>query len=192
MSFNFLNFLMTFNKVILRPISLADLKEMFALTSIDPEMWIYFTADLSNKIDLLQWIETAVNDTKRLALTVVDISTNKIIGSTSVGNVSERDQRAEIGWTWVGKPFQGKGYNSHVKLTLFKYLFENCNMQRVEIKTDALNKYARNAVAKIGMVEEGILRSHTQLIRNRRRDTIFYGLLSNEWEEVKKKNKNLL
>jgi len=65
-------------------------------------------------------------------------------------------------------------------------------MQRVEIKTDALNKYARNAVAKIGMVEEGTLRSHTQLIRNRRRDTIFYGLLSNEWEEVKKKNKNLL
>jgi len=105
MSFNFLNFLMTSNKVILRPISLADLNEMFALTSIDPEMWIYFTADLSNKIDLLQWIETAVNDTKRLALTVVDISTNKIIGSTSVGNVSERDQRAEIGWTWVGKPF---------------------------------------------------------------------------------------
>jgi len=62
-------------------------------------------------------------------------------------------------------------------------------MQRVEIKTDVLNMAARKAVAKIGMVEEGILRSHTQMIRNRRRDSIFYSLLKSEWEGVKEKNK---
>jgi len=62
-------------------------------------------------------------------------------------------------------------------------------MQRVEIKTDVLNIPARKAVAKIGMVEEGVLRSHTQMIRNRRRDSIFYSLLKSEWKGVKEKNK---
>jgi len=179
------------NKVILRPISLNDLEEMHTLTSIDPEMWIYFTADLSDKTTLKKWIEAAVNDKYRLALTVLDVSNNKIIGSTSIGNVSKRDKRTEIGWTWMSKAYQGKAYNAHVKLTLFKYLFEECNMHRVEIKTDVLNIPARKAVAKIGMVEEGVLRSHTQLIRNRRRDTIYYGLLKSEWESVKKVNELL-
>jgi len=179
------------NKVILRPISLNDLEEMHPLISIDAEMWIYFTEDLADKTTLQKWIEAAVEDKKRLALTVIDISTNEIIGSTSIGNVSARDRRAEIGWTWLGKPFHGKGYNPHVKLTLLQYLFEVCNLERVEIKTDVLNMPARKAVAKIGMVEEGILRSHTQLIRNRRRDSIFYGLLRSEWEAVKAKQKAL-
>lgn len=186
-----LNKTFTTNKVILRPISLNDLAEMYPLTSIDPEMWIYFTADLADKEVLKKWIEAAVNDKNRLALTVLDVNNNKIIGSTSIGNVSERDKRAEIGWTWMSKDYQGKAYNTHVKLTLLQYLFETCNLVRVEIKTDVLNMPARKAVAKIGMVEEGVLRSHTQLIRNRRRDSIFYGLLRSEWETVKEKNKEL-
>lgn len=179
------------DKVILRPIHLDDLEEMYTFTSVDTEMWIYFTADLSNKEALKKWIEAAVNDKKRLALTVIDVNNNKIIGSTSIANVSKRDKRAEIGWTWMSKAYQGKGYNPHVKLTLFQYLFEECNLERVEIKTDVLNIPARKAVAKIGMLAEGILRSHTQLIRNRRRDTIFYGLLRSEWEATKVMNKDL-
>lgn len=176
------------NKVILRPININDLEEMYMHTSLDPEMWIYFTADLSNKAVLKKWITAAVNDESRLALTVIDVNNNKIIGSTSIGSISARDKRAEIGWTWMCKAYQGKAYNAHVKLTLLKYLFESCNMIRVEIKTDVLNMPARKAVAKIGMVEEGILRSHTQLIRNRRRDSIFYGMLSSEWQAAKKKH----
>jgi RimJ/RimL family protein N-acetyltransferase len=35
---------------------------------------------------------------------------------------------------------------------------------------------------KMGFVEEGILRSHTQMTHNRRRDTIYYSLLEREFE----------
>jgi len=62
------------NKVILRPISLDDLDEMYALTSVDPEMWIYFTVDLSDKAILKKGLEAAINDKQRLALTVLDVS----------------------------------------------------------------------------------------------------------------------
>ena len=58
-----------------------------------------------------------------------------------------------------------------------QYLFEACGFERVELKTDVLNVPARKAMLKLGLVEEGILRSHTQMIHNRRRDTICYSLL---------------
>lgn len=176
----------------LRPMKFEDEAEMFALTSIDPEQWYYFTVDLSDRAGLKAWVREGVENTERLALTAIEIESGRIVGATSIANISKRDRRAEIGWTWMGKPYQGKGINARIKLVLLQYLFEECDFQRVEIKTDALNMAARKAVAKIGFVEEGVLRSHTQVIRGRRRDSIFYGVLRDEWPEMKTKNQKLI
>jgi len=52
----------------------------------------------------------------------------------------------------------------------------------VEFKTDVLNQRARRALAAVGAVEEGVLRSHTLMHDGRRRDTIYYSVLSHEWQ----------
>lgn len=178
-------------KVLLRPIELVDVTEMYALTK-DPEMWKYFTADLSDQEVLFNWIDAGMEAREqgtRLAFTIIEKETGKIMGSTSIGNISVGNERVEIGWTWLGKPYQGKGFNAHVKYLLLKYCFEVCSCERVEFKTDVLNTAARKAMQKIGLVEEGVLRSHTKMTHGRRRDTIFYSLLKDEWKELKKKNK---
>jgi RimJ/RimL family protein N-acetyltransferase len=72
---------------------------------------------------------------------------------------------------------------------MFQYCFEELDFVRVECKTDVLNIPARNALTRMNMTEEGILRSHTLMTNNRRRDTIFYSILQSEWSEVKAKNK---
>jgi RimJ/RimL family protein N-acetyltransferase len=56
---------------------------------------------------------------------------------------------------------------------------------RVELKTDVLNLRARQAMRKVGCVEEGVLRSHTLMHGGRRRDTIYYSILASEWARVK-------
>jgi len=169
------------DSLFLRPSKMEDADELFLLTR-DQEMWIYFTSDLSKRTDFNQWLQTGIEDVSRLAMTVIDVSTNKMMGCTSIANVSTRDRRAEIGWTWLGKEYQGKGVNGKVKLLLTEYLIEECNIHRVELKTDVLNMPARKALEKIGFIEEGILRSHTQMIHNRRRDTIYYSMLKDDWE----------
>lgn len=174
-------------KIYLRPLRISDFEEMFNLTQV-PDMWIYFTSDLSKEKELKIWIEKGIKDDSRLALSVIDRSSGVLMGSTSIANYSMRDKRAEIGWTWMGKPFQGTGHNAKVKGVLLKYLFEDCELERVEWKTDVLNTPARNALLKMGCIEEGVLRSHTQMIRNRRRDTIYYSILKSEWEGIKAKN----
>ena len=166
-----------------------DLEAFFKLTA-DPKLWIYFTSDLSVASELEQWVESGVTQTKagqRLAFTIIDINTGTVMGSTSLGNISYHDKRIEIGWTWLGREFQGKGINDEVKRLLLEYCFNELQFERVELKTDVLNMPARKALLRIGFKEEGILRSHTLMTHGRRRDTIYYSMLKSEWDGLKSK-----
>ena len=178
------------DNILLRPLIAEDFIAFEKITT-DPEVWIYFTFDLSVKNELKEWVEIAVNDIKnrsRLAFTIIDKMSGMPIGSTSFGNISYRDKRIEIGWTWIAKDYQGTGVNNQIKFLMLRYAFEVFGFERVEFKTDVLNIRARKAFQRIGASEEGILRSHTLMTHNRRRDTIWYSILKNEWDEIKIRN----
>jgi RimJ/RimL family protein N-acetyltransferase len=178
------------DRILLRPIESED-RAQFKELAKDKSMWLYFTSDLSEEAELAAWVDSALKqiaNKSRLAFSIVDKTDNKVIGSTSFGNISARDKRIEIGWTWLGKKHQGKGINNQAKYLMLEYCFESLGLERVEFKTDVLNLPARKTLAKIGMVEEGVLRSHTLMTRDRRRDTIFYSILKSEWRAVKAKN----
>lgn len=175
------------DKVLLRPVQSGDYHDFKKITD-DPDLWYYFTTDLSESELLKQWVDIAMADWdagRRMAFTIVERSTGKIAGSTSLGSFSDRDARAEIGWTWIGKSFQGKGINDQSKLLLMEYCFDTLGLERVEIKTDVLNHYARKALKRMGIIEEGILRSHTLVAHGRRRDTIYYSVLKSEWKGIR-------
>lgn len=171
-------------KVLLRPVIPDDFSSFEKLTG-DERLWIFFTSDLSVNSELKLWVDEALNGIKnqsRLAFTIIDKTTGSVAGSTSIGNISLKDKRAEIGWTWIAKQYQGKGINDQVKRLMLEYLFETLGFERVEFKTDVLNTYARKALLRIGATEEGILRSHTLMTHGRRRDTIYYSVLKSEWQ----------
>ena len=177
------------NNVLLRPMKSEDLYDFQKLTT-DKSMWTYFTSDLSNNSELAKWVDSAIKtNTKktRLAFTIILKPENIVIGSTSFGNFSDKDKRIEIGWTWLGKEYQGKGLNDQIKYLMLQYCFEKIEIIRVEFKTDVLNSPARKALNRIGAIEEGILRSHALMINDRRRDTIYYSILKTDWEEIKLK-----
>ncbi|MEJ2003982.1 MAG: GNAT family N-acetyltransferase [Cyclobacteriaceae bacterium] len=171
------------HRIILRPMRESDAAEFAKITG-DPDLWKYFTHDLSEHDGLKEWVDeglTLSKQQKRMAFTVIDRKTNSIAGSTSLGNISERDRRIEIGWTWFGRIFHGRGINDHSKFLLLNHCFENMEFVRVEFKTDVLNEPARVALKRIGAKEDGILRSHTLMTNGRRRDTIYYSILDSEW-----------
>lgn len=177
--------------ILLRPMQKGDETEFYKITS-DKSLWIYFPSDLSVQDELNDWVNTSLKlriQKERLAFTIIEKSTNKVLGSSSFGNISYHDDRVEIGWTWLARKCHGKGINNQVKYLMLKYGFETLNMVRIEFKTDVLNLAARKALKKIGCIEEGVLRSHTLMIKNRRRDTIYYSILKNEWPGVKQENK---
>jgi RimJ/RimL family protein N-acetyltransferase len=173
------NLILENEKILLRPMSRQDFSLLQELTA-DPEMWIYFTHDLSIPAEFEKWAEPHFNH-ERLQFTVIEKASGRLVGATAFGNYSARDQRVEIGWTWLGKDFQGTGINQSMKKLMIDYCFFTWKLKRVEIKTDVLNMPARMALLKFGAVEEGVLRSHTQMTHGRRRDTIYYSVIEGEW-----------
>ena len=68
---------------------------------------------------------------------------------------------------------------------MLSYAFDVLKWERVEIKTDNLNERAKQGLRKIGATEEGVLRSHMQMPSDRRRDSVFFSILKNEWPTIK-------
>ncbi|HUQ65062.1 MAG TPA: GNAT family N-acetyltransferase [Flavitalea sp.] len=175
-------------RVIVKPMKPEDYEAFLPLTTKSPELWKYFTKDLSIASELQDWMNDAMkekNECKRMPFTVIDRDTNEICGSTSLGNISFFDKRIEIGWTWLAADYIGMGVNVAVKFALMSYAFEVMKMERIEAKTDFLNERAKAGLLKIGMIPEGILRSHMQMPGNRRRDSAYYSILKDEWKERK-------
>ena len=175
------------DKVILRPLQQEDISSFARLTN-EASLWRYFTFLLNKSSELQHWVETALKEReegKRIPFTIIDKASGDICGSTSLGSISYYDKRIEIGWSWLGKHYQGTGINFHAKFCMLSYAFDVLDWERVEIKTDNLNERAKQGLRKIGAKEEGVLRAHMQMPLNRRRDSIFFSILKNEWPQVK-------
>src|SRR6185503_5234432 len=93
-------------RAILRPVTVADYDIFLRLAKQDADMWYYFSLNLGDEKQLQKWLETAFADktaNTRRAFTIIDKQTGQIGGSSSLGNISMHDLRAEIGWSWLGK-----------------------------------------------------------------------------------------
>ena len=181
------NLILQTGNVILRPIHESDF-DVFLKLAQDEGMWQYFSLNLADADHLKKWMNMAFNDIEmntRRAFTIIDKSSGKIAGSSSMGNISMHDLRLEIGWSWLSKEFRSSGVNRHAKYAMMKYAFEEMKFERVEFKTDVLNERAKKGLQKIGGKEEGVLRSHMTMWNNRRRDSIYFSVLKNEWPELK-------
>ncbi len=176
--------------VTLRPLDRSDYDAFLRLAGEDPSMWQYFSLNLGDPDQLHRWFDLAESDRRantRRPFTIIETKTGFIAGSSSLGNISLYDKRVEIGWSWLGKPFRSTGINVHAKYAMMKYAFESADMERVEFKTDVQNTRARKGLEKVGGMEEGTLRSHMTMWNNRRRTSVYYSVLKNEWPEVKRK-----
>ena len=169
------------SRVLLRLLQPGDFDVLQPLSQ-SKDIWKYFTKDLSDEQELRQWIAELLKEREQ-EKRMPDKDTKEVCGSTSYLNISFYDKRLEIGSSWLGESFIGMGVNKHAKFALLSYAFGVMKMERVEIKTDNLNERAKAALLKVGMIPEGVLRSHMQMHSNRRRDTIYFSILKNEWEQ---------
>jgi N-acetyltransferase len=115
----------------------------------------------------------------------VERSSGRVIGSTRFMNIDRTNRRVEIGSTWIAPPWQRTAVNTEAKYLMLRHAFEVWGCIRVELKTDALNQRSRSAILRLGAKEEGTLRRHLVTWTGRVRDTVYFGILDDEWPEVK-------
>jgi RimJ/RimL family protein N-acetyltransferase len=171
----------------LRPVLPKDRAPLRKL-AMDREIWEYFVTLIETEADFDAFFDAAVADRAagvRVAYHITDKAQGLTAGSMSFGNLAERDGRLEIGWSWLGRDFQGRDINRWAKFLMLEHAFERMGAERVEFKTDQLNVRARRALEKIGATEEGTLRSFNPMPGGRRRDAVFYSVLRAEWPAVR-------
>lgn len=107
-----------------------------------------------------------------------------MIGMTRLKELSREHRKGTVG-SWLAPAAWGSGANTEAKLLLLEYAFESLRCLRIEFHTDARNPRSRAALKKMGVREEGTLRSWLISREGTRRDTVVFSILDSEWPAVK-------
>lgn len=175
------------------PISLDHLDGLWKAAKPD-EIWTYMATTVRSKEEMEQMIASAIQKREvgtDYTFVVINLE-NRIIGSTRYLDISQEHKSLEIGSTWYHPDVWRTRVNTECKYLLLRHAFETWNLSRVQIKTDSRNLRSQNAIERIGAVKEGTLRKDRKISGGYVRDTVFYSILQEEWDTVKKElEKNL-
>ena len=109
-----------------------------------------------------------------------------IVGSTRYYDLDESVPRVQIGYTWYAPSVQRTGLNTEAKLLLLGHAFEVMGSICVGFETSWFNQASRNAIARLGARQDGILRSHRRHADGSVRDTVAFSIIESEWPAVKR------
>jgi len=182
-----LNVRLESERALLRPLTMED-EPALQQVAADDSLWIFGLQDLSQPGELNKYIRQAIADRENgtsAVWVIIDKKTNKVAGCTRLAEISWKDERGQIGWTWIGRDFQGSGLNKEMKFLILTFGFEVLGLNRIEFKADERNHQSRQALIGIGATREGVLRQHMKIHNGYIRNTVFYSILKSEWDTIK-------
>ncbi len=138
----------------------------------------HMRADIDRRLGLLQAQSMLPFTTRR-------ISDGAIIGMTTFMNVDRALPRVEIGSTWNAASAHRSGTNTASKLLMLTHAFEVWGCPAVEFRTHWLNQQSRQAIARLGAKQDGVLRAHMRMPNGTLRDTVVFSILAAEWPAIK-------
>lgn len=100
------------------------------------------------------------------------------LGTVSLRRYS-RDHRAELGY-WLAASAWGSGIATEACTAAVDFGFRELSLARIYAQVIAGNRASQRVLEKLGMVTEGVKRSHIKK-GDKLCDVVFYGLLRDEW-----------
>jgi RimJ/RimL family protein N-acetyltransferase len=107
--------------------------------------------------------------------------TGHVVGAVGVIMAGEPGEaRAALGY-WIGTPYWNKGFATEAARAVVDFAFSRRHLHRLTADHLAVNEASGRVMQKLGMVREGVLRSHISKW-GEYHDLVCYGLLRTEWE----------
>jgi RimJ/RimL family protein N-acetyltransferase len=178
----------------LEPLAQAHHADLCAI-GLDSELWELIPYRVATREDMAAYIQSALDAQaagSALPFATVLVASGQVVGSTRFMNIDPANRRVEIGATWIAGPWRRTAVNTEAKYLMLRHAFETLRCIRVELKTDALNQRSRDAIRRIGAIEEGTLRQHIITWSGRLRDSVYFSILDSEWPRVKRDLENKL
>lgn len=179
---------LTGDSVILLPMTEQHREPLLDAAS-DGELWNLWFTSVPSAETIESYLTAAFSDQeqqKALPFVVIDKHSGTVIGATRFCNADAASRRVEIGYTWYAKRFQRTGINTECKFLLLQHAFETLDCIAVEFRTNWYNFPSRNAIARLGAKQDGVLRNHRLDNEGNIRDTVVFSIISGEWPGVKR------
>lgn len=169
------------------PLSFEHLEPLCAI-GLEEELWRWSPLKLRTAEHMRAYLAAALREqTEGMALpfATTEKATGRVVGCTRFGNIDTAHRRMEIGWTWIGIPWQRTVVNTEAKYLMLQHAFETLGCVRIELKTDALNQRSRQAILRLGAKEEGTFRNHMITDEGRLRHSVYFSIIDEEWPQIK-------
>lgn len=184
----------------LEPLDHRHVDGLVAAAAVDRSLYQWSTVP-QGEAEVIRYIDTALawrDAGTALAFATVRVEDGVVIGSTRLFDLERwawpqghprhgRDfaDVCEIGYTWLTRSAIRTAANTEAKLLMLTHAFENWQMLRVCLHTDARNQRSRAAIERIGGKFEGILRSHRMAVDFIARDSARFSIVAEEWPDAK-------
>ncbi len=169
----------------LEPLSTAHIPGLTQI-AFDPTNWRYMTLRINTPADVEKLVADSISnaETGSVEPWIISVS-GQAAGGTSFLDINRVHRTAEIGVTWLAKPWRGSGLNPRVKLLQMTYGFETLRLRRIALKTHHENLHSQNAMLKLGAVYEGTFRNHMLMPEGTTRHTKWYSVTEEEWPTIR-------
>ncbi|KAJ8137057.1 hypothetical protein OY671_009730, partial [Metschnikowia pulcherrima] len=152
------------------------------------ERWRSQPDPVASADDMRRYVERALDGQAAGACSpfaIVRRADGQVIGTTRYMDIASPHKRSEIGATWLTPASQRSGANTEAKYLLLQHAFETIGIMRVVFKTEVTNSQSRQAILRIGGVEEGVFRKHLIAQSGRTRDMVYFAILDEDWPAAK-------
>jgi RimJ/RimL family protein N-acetyltransferase len=120
------------------------------------------------------------SESTHASFAVTCAATGNVLGSLGVHWLDVEQRVAEIGY-WVRREARGQGVAARAVRLAASWAFEQCGMERLQLRADERNVASQRVAERTGFRREGVLRSMRYNARQDRRvDFVMYSLLPGE------------
>ena len=176
--------IITAPRVVLRWISEDDIDGLYEIFSNPQVMRYWSTVPLPDREAAAALQREIAEGNERETMFKWGIAlrdSNKIIGTTTLFNLSLDNGRAELGYA-MAHAYWGKGYMNEALKALVSHVFEVMELRRLEADVDPRNAASIRTLERLGFQREGFLRERWR-VNGEIQDAFFYGLLRREWRK---------
>jgi N-acetyltransferase len=178
---------LTGNTVELRPLQ-QDHAQALLNAAADGQLWNMTLTVVPRAATIDGYIKTALDGLAAgtvMPFVIVLRESGAIVGSTRFWKIDRANRKLEIGHTWLSESVQRSGVNTEAKYLLLSHAFDAMHCVRVQFTTDELNQKSRAAILRIGAKQEGVVRHERIMPDGRKRNSVRFSVIDDEWPEVK-------
>ena len=174
-------------RILLRPLQYSDADALLRAAA-DGELWNLTVTVVPSASTIDSYLKKALDGRDAgtvMPFVIVLKDSGEVIGSTRFWKIDPLNRKLEIGSSWISARWQKSFVNTEAKYLMLRHAFEVLDCVRVQFTTDENNQKSRNAILRLGAQQEGIVRHERIMPDGRKRNSIRFSIIDDEWPQVR-------